>query len=170
MPCRSSTYKHTGALGYALEEFGRMHVLRTQVACTSQLQSWNQPRKRKIETAEVENIKFVKMEYGKSRDQWLPKHTTPVPFYSEILQILKLLLLWHNWRQMLWLLLCCHVIPDPAISSLAQSNAIPPLPPTPISSIAKVQHIRRTTPQPWKDQNTMCQSCEETDTIKGGHH
>ena len=60
----TASCKHIGALGCTLEEFGRMHVLHTQVACTSQLQSWNLPRKRKIETAEVENIKFVQMKYG----------------------------------------------------------------------------------------------------------
>ena len=58
----TSSCKHIGALGYALEEFSRTQILRTQVACTSQLQSWNQPRKRKVETTEVENIKFVKLE------------------------------------------------------------------------------------------------------------
>ena len=56
--------KHIAALGYALEEFSRIKNVRDPVACTSQLQSWNQPRKKVLGSAEVGDIKFVKLQAG----------------------------------------------------------------------------------------------------------
>ena len=41
--------------------------IRNQVACTSQLQTWNQPRKRVLEPSEVSSIKFVKLEHEKEK-------------------------------------------------------------------------------------------------------
>lgn len=59
--------KHIAALCYALEEFSRIHQVRENLPCTSQLQAWNQPRKRTLEVAEVNDIKFVKLEHGKEK-------------------------------------------------------------------------------------------------------
>ena len=41
--------KHISALCYALEEFNRTKQLRSPESCTSRLQKWNHPRKRKLE-------------------------------------------------------------------------------------------------------------------------
>ena len=52
---------------YALEEYCRIKELRSPHSCTSQLQKWNQPRKRRLESRSVEDISFVKYEYGKTK-------------------------------------------------------------------------------------------------------
>ena len=49
--------KHIAAMCYALEDFSRVHEVRQTVPCTSQLQTWNQPRKRTLEAAGVTDIK-----------------------------------------------------------------------------------------------------------------
>lgn len=59
--------KHIAAMCYALEDFSRIHQLRDHVSCTSQLQTWNQPGKRNLDAAGVDDIRFVKMEYGKAK-------------------------------------------------------------------------------------------------------
>ena len=61
--------RHIAALGYALEEYSQIRTLRTPTACTSKLQTWNQPRKRKLDSLPAADIKFVKMEHGKTKSQ-----------------------------------------------------------------------------------------------------
>ena len=61
--------KHISALCYALEEFSRIKQLRSPESCTSRLQKWNQPRKRKLEPCNVDDIMFVKHEFGKNKKQ-----------------------------------------------------------------------------------------------------
>ena len=61
--------KHICALSYALEEFSRIKQVRPPHSCTSQLQQWNQPRKRKLDACDVEDIMFIKHVYGKSKRQ-----------------------------------------------------------------------------------------------------
>ena len=58
--------KHLGAFCYFLEEFCRTHKIREQTTSTSSIQQWHQPRKRTTkEPCSIENIKFIKAEYGK---------------------------------------------------------------------------------------------------------
>ena len=64
-PCGSC--KHISALCYALEEVSIIKEVRSPDSCTSQLQRWNQPRKRKLDACDVFDITFVKYEYGKSK-------------------------------------------------------------------------------------------------------
>ena len=64
-PCGSC--KHISALCYALEEFCRIKKIKSPESCTSQLQRWNQPRKRKLDACDVSDITFVKHEYGKPK-------------------------------------------------------------------------------------------------------
>ena len=73
--------KHIAAKCYALEDFCRIHQLRDHVPCTSQLQTWNQPRKRTLDSADIEEIKFIKMEYGKTKRKptVVPYDPRPVP-------------------------------------------------------------------------------------------
>ena len=48
------------------EEFKEV---RPSHSCTAQLQQWNQPHKRKLDACDVDDIKFIKHEYGKSKRQ-----------------------------------------------------------------------------------------------------
>jgi hypothetical protein len=58
--------KHIAALCYALEEFVRIGKSdRDYQTCTSRLQTWNQPRKRKLDSSSVYEIDFSKKVYGK---------------------------------------------------------------------------------------------------------
>ena len=57
--------KHTAAACYALEEFSRLKSTRDLETCTSRLQTWNQPRKRKLDPQSVCDIDFSKKAYGK---------------------------------------------------------------------------------------------------------
>ena len=61
--------KHISALCYALEEYSRMKETCQTDSCTSRLQEWNHPRKRRLPPQEVEDITFVKEEYGKTKRQ-----------------------------------------------------------------------------------------------------
>ena len=64
--------KHICALCYALEEFYRIKQLRSPHSHTSQLQKWNHPRKRKLDSCSVNDITFVKHEYGKKKKEQDP--------------------------------------------------------------------------------------------------
>ena len=55
--------KHIAAVCYALEEFCRIKCTREFETCTSRLQTWNQPRKRKLEPKSVYDIDFSKKVY-----------------------------------------------------------------------------------------------------------
>jgi hypothetical protein len=58
--------KHVAAVCYALEEFVRTGSNnRDYQTCTSRLQTWNQPRKRKLDSSSVYEIDFSKKVYGK---------------------------------------------------------------------------------------------------------
>ena len=57
--------KHIAALCYALEEFCRLREVRPPDSCTSHLQQWNRPRTRHLDACDVNEISFVKHEFGK---------------------------------------------------------------------------------------------------------
>ena len=57
--------KHLAALCFALAEFVRLKQSRDFSTCTERLQTWNQPRKRKLEPRSVYEIDFSKMIYGR---------------------------------------------------------------------------------------------------------
>ena len=59
--------KHIAAFTFALEEYCNIRELRSPQSCTSELQKWNQPRKRKLESRSVNDIPFIKHEYGKTK-------------------------------------------------------------------------------------------------------
>ncbi len=71
--------KHIAAFCYALEEFCRIRSLRPPESCTSQPQSWNQPRKRRLDPCDVSEIQFVKHEYGKIKKPPRPLLYDPRP-------------------------------------------------------------------------------------------
>ena len=49
--------KHIAALCYALEEFSRLRQVPDYRTCTDKLQSWNQPRPRKLQAIPVESLR-----------------------------------------------------------------------------------------------------------------
>ena len=131
--------KHLAALCYALEEYYRLNATRDYVACTSKLQSWNQPRKRVLDPLPVNEIKFVKLEYGKV---YTRKHETPAydprpqqhrhTSDSEIRSL-------HD--QLLSVSTRCaflHVLPEINQPALAPSTSVSSLPPIPRSVREKV--------------------------------
>ena len=71
--------KHLGAMCYALVDFRHISQPRDHVSCTSKLQTWNQPRKHTLDTADVGEIKFVKMEYGKTKRKPMVVPYDPCP-------------------------------------------------------------------------------------------
>ena len=75
----SGSCKHIAALAYALEEYSRIRSIRDQVACTSELQTWNRPRKQKLDPADIRSIKFVKLEHDKVKRPMKSKLYDPRP-------------------------------------------------------------------------------------------
>lgn len=57
--------KHIAALCYAIEEFNRLKLLRVFETCTERLQTWNQPRKRRLDSERVYDIDFSRKIYGR---------------------------------------------------------------------------------------------------------
>ena len=66
--------KHLGAFCYFLEEFCRTHNIREKTTSTSSIQQYHQPRKRTTkEPRSIDNIKFIKAEYGKIKTNYDPR-------------------------------------------------------------------------------------------------
>ena len=61
----TASCKHIAALCYTLDKFCKHNELPVFLTCTDQLQSWNQPRLRKVKSVPVQELKFQKLEYGK---------------------------------------------------------------------------------------------------------
>ena len=64
--------KHIAALCYALEEFVRLRCTREFETCTSRLQTWNQARKRKLDSQSVYEIDFSKKKFMEEKKGTLP--------------------------------------------------------------------------------------------------
>ena len=61
--------KHIATLNFALEDFVRMQEIileQGEDACTSVLQRWNQPRKKRLESKKVDDVDFSSSSHGKS--------------------------------------------------------------------------------------------------------
>ena len=54
--------KHIAAFCYALEEFVRLEFTRPFLSCTSRLQTWNQPRQKKLSPKNIFEISFERAE------------------------------------------------------------------------------------------------------------
>ena len=79
------------ALCYALESYCRLNEeTRQEDSCTSCLQEWNRPRKRRLSPQEVEEIAIVKAEYGKSKHPTQPMIYDSQPAELSIQLLLKL--------------------------------------------------------------------------------
>ena len=60
--------KHLSALCYALEDYVKLRDIAMEVgehSCTSLLQKWNQPRKRRLDSKKVQNTDFSSLPNGK---------------------------------------------------------------------------------------------------------
>ena len=60
--------KHLAALCFAIEDFVKTRTIaleQGEEACTSLLQKWNQPRKRRLDSKKVEEISFSSLSFGK---------------------------------------------------------------------------------------------------------
>lgn len=76
--------KHIAALCYGLEEFVRTgRSSRNYQTCTSRLQTWNQPRKRKLDSSSVYEIDFSKKVYGKDSKKPRELQDPRLPAYRE---------------------------------------------------------------------------------------
>ena len=74
--------KHIAAFCYALEEFVRLGFTRPFLSCTSRLQTWNQPRKKKLDSKNIYEISFERAEYGKvkkAHPKPFPQNYTAIP-------------------------------------------------------------------------------------------
>lgn len=67
--------KHIAAFCYAIEEFVRLGFTQPFLACTSRLQTWNQPRQKKLDPKTIYEICFERAEYGKIKKS----HPKPIP-------------------------------------------------------------------------------------------
>ena len=56
----TASCKHIAVLCYALEEFARVRKLPELLTCTDRLQSWNQPRSRKLKPVPIEMLSHRK--------------------------------------------------------------------------------------------------------------
>ena len=67
--------------------------VRDNLPCTSQLQTWNKPRKCTLEVAEVNDIKSVKLEHGKEKrfSSLCPYDPQPVKYQGTSSEEIKLL-------------------------------------------------------------------------------
>ena len=59
----TASCKHIAALCYALEDFSRKRQLPSYLTCTDRLQTWNQPRPRKLQPIPVEGLRTRKRKY-----------------------------------------------------------------------------------------------------------
>lgn len=138
--------KHISALCYALEEYHRIKTLRSPRSCTSELQKWNQPRKHKLDACAVDDIEFVKYEYGKEK-KVLPSlvYDPRPPAYrctseSTIDQLRQDLLKTGKDVAIL------HLIPDASSINIIPSSSH--LPPSPLAVREDILNCLQSQPQP----------------------
>ena len=61
--------KHLAALCFVVEDFSKVRTIaleQGEESCTSLLQKWNQPRKRRLDLKKVKDISFSSFSFGKS--------------------------------------------------------------------------------------------------------
>ena len=66
-PCGSC--KHIAAFAYALEEFSRFGLYRELDTCTSKLQEWNKPRRKKLEPRCLYEISFKRQKLQEDKPE-----------------------------------------------------------------------------------------------------
>ena len=137
--------KHIAFLCYGLEEFCRIKHIRQPESCTSQLQVWNHPRKRKLDARNVEDIPFVKYEYGKEKRQAQQMAYDPRPIDLAATTSSDIELLRESLTETKKNIALLHLLP---LSLPTPSNSATQLPPTPTSVREKLVNYLNTQPQP----------------------
>ena len=120
--------KHIASMCYALEEFTRLKATRDHVACTSKLQEWNQPRKRKLECEKSSDIKFVKLEYGKTKRAPNQLCYDPRPSFLQRTSTSEVTWLKDGLQAMKSPCAFLHVLPSSSSSSSCTPSFLPPIP------------------------------------------
>ena len=125
--------KHICALCYALEKFCEIKRLRSPQSCTSELQKWNQPRKRKLESRPAEDITFIKYEYGKKNKPQPSATYDPRPSSSRSTPSLesRIQTLRHDLEKTGKNIVLLHLLSQPNAHSRSRSPlcTLPPPPP-----------------------------------------
>uniref|UniRef100_A0A1X7VVI1 SWIM-type domain-containing protein n=1 Tax=Amphimedon queenslandica TaxID=400682 RepID=A0A1X7VVI1_AMPQE len=142
----TSTSKHIGAFCYFLEEFCRLHTV-SYSSCTSSLQMWHQPRKRHSTPCTLNNIKFIKAEYGKEK-QVISTNYDPRPVPYRGTTSAEITSLQHQLESLGAPVALLHVIPIATATCSTSNSAITRLPLTPQSLKTRVQVAVKNEPQP----------------------
>lgn len=137
--------KHIGALCYALEEFCRIKLIRQPESCTSQLQRWNQPRKRRLDPCDVDDIMFVKYEYGKTKKQAPSMAYDPRPSGLTSTAESEIELLRKRLSETKKEVALLHLLP---LSFPTSATPLPDLPPSPPLVRDRIVSELSTQPQP----------------------
>ena len=139
------TCKHIGAFCYFLEEFCRLNTV-SYSSCTSSLQMWHQPRKRQSTPCTLNNIKFIKAEYGK--EKWvISTNYDPRPVAYRGTASTEITSLQHQLKSLGTPVALLHVLPQ-ATATCSTDSAITKLPLTPRSLKTRVQAAVMNEPQP----------------------
>ena len=138
--------KHVCALCYALEEFCRIKKLRSPKSCTSELQKWNQPRKRKLDACAVDNIDFVKHPYGKEKKELQSLIYDPRPPALRSTSKSSVETLRQGLLQTEKDIVLIHLLPNAASVNTTPSS--PHLPPSPLVVRDQILQHLQSQPQP----------------------
>ena len=150
--------KHIAAFTFALEEYCSIRELRSPQSCTSELQKWNQPRKRKLESRSVNNIPFIKHEYGKTKKVALSVFYDPRPPNMRSTSQSSIQILREDLLQSGKEIVLLHLLPSSdettspltcasAAASLSSSSALKLPPPPPFLRGKYAKHLE-SQPQP----------------------
>ena len=135
------TCKHIGAFCYFLEEICLLNSL-----CTSSLQMWHQPRKCQCTLCTLNNIKFIKAEYGEEK-RVISTNYDPRPVAYRCTASTEMTSLQHQLKILGSPVALLHVLPQ-ATATCSTDSAITKLPLTPRSLKTRVQAAIMNEPQP----------------------
>ena len=155
------TCKHLACFCYFIEEFCRHGNINYAESTTSSLQQWHQPRKRLSTACTLNNIKFIKPEYGKENKRVISTNYDPRPQHmhsitpQEITQLQNELTSLGDTTAVALL----HVLPSSEAPELIITSESLELPPIPKTFQLKVQETLQNEPQPISSfKHTECSS------------
>lgn len=143
----TASCKHVCALCYALEKFCEIKRLRSPQSCTSELQKWNQPRKRKLDSRPAEDIAFIKYEYGKKNKPQPPATYDPRPPSSRSTLDSRIQTLRHDLEETGRDIVLLHLLPQPNAQNQVHSPLCTLPPPPPVVREKFLKQLRNK-PQP----------------------
>ena len=125
----TASCKRISALCYALEEFYRIRDLRSPQSCTSELQKWNKPRKRKLDACAIDDITFIKHEYGKKKKLPQPLVYDPRPPSFRSISESRVQTLLQDLQKTGKDIALIHLLPTASSIDNPPSSSLPPSPP-----------------------------------------